>query len=68
MKTLSVQTTRQIALLLFREDRISLRRAAELSGTPIETVIQFAGRRGVPLHYGTEELEQDHRNMTRIGL
>jgi predicted HTH domain antitoxin len=65
---LSAETARLIALLLFREDKISLGRAAELSGTPIETFIQFAGSHGVPLHYGTEELEQDRRNMTRIGL
>ena len=65
---LSADTARVVALLLFREDRISLGRAAELCGTPVEAFIQFAGRHGVPLHYGVEELEQDRRNMTRIGL
>lgn len=65
---LSADTARVVALLLFREDKISLGRAAELCGTPIEAFIQFAGRHGVPLHYGVEDLEQDRRNMTRIGL
>jgi predicted HTH domain antitoxin len=61
-------TARVVALLVFREDKISLGRAAELSGTPVEAFIQFAGRHGVPLHYGLEELEADRRNMSRLGL
>jgi predicted HTH domain antitoxin len=54
---LSADTARYLALLLFCEDKISLGRAA-----------QFAGRHGVPLHYGLEELQQDRRNMLRLGL
>ena len=65
---LSAETARVVALLLFREDRISLGRAAQLSGTPVEAFIQFAGRHGVPLHYGLEELEEDRQNLARLGL
>lgn len=65
---LSAETARLVALLLFREDKISLGRAAQLSGTPIEAFIEFAGSHGVALHYGLEELEQDRRNMARLGL
>lgn len=64
----SADAARLLALLLFREDRISLGKAAELSRTPIEAFMEFVGRHGVPLHYGVEELEEDRRNMTRIGL
>ncbi len=65
---LSAETARLVALLLFREDKISLGRAAQLSATPVEAFIEFAGRHGVPLHYGLEELEQDRRNTARLGL
>jgi predicted HTH domain antitoxin len=65
---LSADTARALALLLFREDKISLGRAAVLSHTPIELFMQFAGRHGIPLHYGLNELEQDRRNMVRLGL
>ena len=67
-KHLSAETARVVALLLFREDKISLGRAAQLSGTPVEAFIQFAGRHGVPLHYGLEELEEDRQNLARLGL
>ncbi|MBL8295658.1 MAG: UPF0175 family protein [Bryobacterales bacterium] len=39
-----------LALELFREDKISLGRAAELCETPVETFIDFAGHREVSLH------------------
>lgn len=64
----SADTARLLALLLFREDKISLGKAAELSRTPIEAFMEFAGRHGVPLHYGVEDLEEDRCSMTRIGL
>jgi predicted HTH domain antitoxin len=65
---LSAETARVVTLLLFREERISLGRAAQLSGTPIEAFIKFAGRHRVPLHYGSEELEEDRQNLARLGL
>ena len=64
----SAETTRLIALELYRQDRVSLGRAAELCHTPIEEFIEFASRHDVPLHYGTEELEEDRRTLERLGL
>jgi predicted HTH domain antitoxin len=68
LEHLSADTTRSLALLLFREDKVSLGRAAQLCQTPIEEFIQFAGRHDVALHYGLRELEKDRRNMSRLGL
>jgi predicted HTH domain antitoxin len=65
---LSAETARSLALLLFREDKVSLGRAAALSNTSVDAFIRFASRHGVPLHYGMEELEQDRRNLARLGL
>lgn len=65
---LSVETTRLLALELYREDKVSLGRAAELCHTPVEQFMEFAGRRNVPLHYGADELEEDRRTLERLGL
>jgi hypothetical protein len=65
---ISGDAARSLALLLFREEKLSLGRAAELSQTSIDAFITFAGRHGVPLHYGPDELEVDRLNMSRLGL
>ena len=65
---ISAQATRLIALELFREDKVSLGRAAELCRLPIEKFMEFAGRHNVPLHYGAEDLEEDRRTLERLGL
>ncbi len=62
----SADAARLLALELFREDKISLGRAAELSETPVEAFMEFAGQRQVPLHYSTAELEADRQTMQRF--
>jgi predicted HTH domain antitoxin len=57
----SLEAAKLIALELFREGKISL-------GMPIEAFMDYAGEHGAPLHYGLEELEQDRRNIARLGL
>jgi len=65
---LSVEATRLLALGLYREDKVSLGRAAELCGMPIEQFMKFAARHNVPLHYGAGDLEEDRRTLERLGL
>lgn len=62
----SPDAARLLALELFREDRVSLGRAAELCRTPVEAFMEFAGRHRVPLHYGAAELEEDRRAFDRL--
>jgi predicted HTH domain antitoxin len=62
----SPDLARLVALELFREDKVSFGRAAELCRTPVEAFMEFAGRRKVPLHYGTAELEEDRLTMQRF--
>jgi predicted HTH domain antitoxin len=65
----SQDAARLLALELFREDKISLGRAAELCGTPLEAFMEFVSAHNVsPLHYGIEELEEDRRTMAKLGL
>jgi predicted HTH domain antitoxin len=63
---LSLDAARLLALELFREDKISMGKAAELCETPLESFIEFAGRREVPLHFGLNELEEDRRTLQKL--
>jgi predicted HTH domain antitoxin len=65
---LSAEATRLLALELYREDKVSLGRAAELCRMPVEQFMEFAGRHNVPLHYDADELEEDRRTLERLGL
>ena len=62
----SADAARLLALELFREDKVSLGRAAELCATPVEAFMEFAGQRQVPLHYGTPDLEADRQTLRRF--
>ena len=65
---LSGEATRLLALELYREDRVSLGRAAELCHLPVEQFMEFSGRHSVPLHFGADDLEEDRRTLERLGL
>ncbi|MGH9640010.1 MAG: UPF0175 family protein [Bryobacteraceae bacterium] len=55
-----------LALELYRENKISLGRAAELSQSPIEAFLVFAGSHEVPIHYGAFDLDADRRTLERL--
>jgi len=63
---LAQEMAKLLALELFREDKISLGRAAELCHTPIEAFMEFAAKHDVPLHYGIAELEEDRRTLAKL--
>ena len=64
----SREASRLLALELYREDKLSLGRAAELCQTSVEQFLEFAGRYNVPLHYSIDQLEEDRRTLERLGL
>lgn len=57
-----------LALELFREGRVSLGRAAELSSLGIEDFMEFSAHRQVPLHYTAEDLAEDRDTADRLKL
>jgi predicted HTH domain antitoxin len=66
---LSEEAARLLALELFREDKVSLGRAAELSHTPLAAFMDFVAKRGVsPLRYSFEDLEEERRSIERLGV
>lgn len=63
---LSQEALKLIVLELFREEVLSLGKAAELCGLSISEFMEFAALRQVPLHYGEQELQQDREQFERL--
>jgi predicted HTH domain antitoxin len=63
---LAKETAKLLALELFREDKISMGRAAELCHTPLAAFMEFAADHKVPLHYGITEWEEDRRTVAKM--
>jgi predicted HTH domain antitoxin len=65
----SQETAQLLALELYREDKVSLGRAAELCETPLAAFMDFVARHGVPpLRYSFEDLEEEQRSADRLGV
>ncbi len=63
---LSQEAARLLALELYREDKVSLGRAAELCQTPLAAFMDFAAKHNVsPLRYGVEDMEEERRSTDR---
>ena len=63
---LSQEGARLLALELYREDKVSLGRAAELCQTPLAAFLDFAAKHGVPpLRYSFEDLEEERQTADR---
>jgi predicted HTH domain antitoxin len=64
---LSQEAARLLAVELYREDKVSLGRAAELCQTPLAAFLDFAAKHGVPpLRFTLEDLDEEHRSADRI--
>src|SRR5262245_59788128 len=57
----SVEVAKLLALELFREGTVSLGRAAELCGVSQAEFMDFAAGRQVPLHYTTDDFDEDRQ-------
>lgn len=68
MESLSAEAAQALALDLYRQDKVSLGRGAELCQMPVERFMEFAARHNVPLHYGASDLDEDRRTLERLGL
>ena len=62
-KNISQETARLLALELYREEKVSLGRAAELCQTPLAAFMEFAASHAVPpLRYKFEDLEEERQS------
>jgi predicted HTH domain antitoxin len=64
----SRESAELLALDLYRENKVSLGRAAELCGMPIEAFMVFAGKHEAPMHYGISDLEEDRLTLERLNV
>ena len=65
----SREAAKLLALELFRENKVSLGRAAELCQTPLATFMDFAALHEVPpIRYGERELDEDRHTLAELGL
>lgn len=58
---------REVAVLLFQQDRLTLGQAATLAELPTPVFQQLLAARGIGLHYDVEEFEQDVETLGRLG-
>ena len=66
-QNLSQEAARLLAVELYREDKVSLGRAAELCQTPLAAFMDFAAKHRVPpLRYSFEDLEEERRTANRL--
>jgi len=62
-RNLSQEAARLLALELYREDKVSLGRAADLCQTPLAAFMDFAAKHSVPpLRYSFEDLEEERQS------
>ena len=62
----SRESARLLALELYRENKVSLGRAAELCSMSIEAFMVFAGQHEAPMHYGASDLDDDRSTLERL--
>jgi predicted HTH domain antitoxin len=66
-ENLSQETARLLALEPYREDKLSLERAAKLCQTPLAAFMDFVAKDGVPpLRYSYEDLEEERHSADRL--
>jgi len=65
--SLSQEAARLLALELYREDKVSLGRTAELCGTPVAAFMDFAARHAVPpLRYSFDDLDLERQSTHHL--
>lgn len=64
----SQEIRKLIALELFRENAVSMGKAAEIAGITLAEFMELSAKRGIPMHYTKEDLEEDRKTATKFGL
>lgn len=64
----SEEVRKLIALELFRENAISMGKAAQIAGVPLADFMNLSARRGIPIHYTMDDLEIDRKTAERLNL
>ncbi len=63
----SEEIKKELALVLFQQEKISFGKAKELAGVNIWSFQQLLGDRGITIHYDVEDFDQDLQNLENLG-
>ncbi len=58
---------REIAIALFRRERVSLGRASKIAGIHITDFQQLIAERGISVYYDIKDFEQDIQSLQKRG-
>jgi len=58
---------RELAIYLFQQGLLSFGKAREMAGMTVWAFQQLLGARGIPVHYGVEDYEQDLMTLEELG-
>ena len=56
----------EMALGLFRDEKVTLEQAAKVSGLSIPLFMRELGKRQIPLHYDVQDFEQDLKTLRKL--
>jgi predicted HTH domain antitoxin len=59
---------REIAVMLFAQEKLTLGQAAELAGMLQIDFQRLLGSRQIPIHYGVEDFRKDMETLRRMGM
>ncbi len=57
---------RELALALFQQGKLSFGKARELADMTVGDFQLLLGSRGIPVHYGIQEYEEDRRTLKEL--
>jgi len=58
---------RELAVSLFQQGKLSFGKAREMAGMTVWAFQQLLGSRGIPVHYGIEDYEEDLTTLRELG-
>ena len=58
---------RELAIHLFQQGKLSFGKAKEMAGMTFWSFQQLLGARGIPVHYGLEDYEEDLGMLKELG-
>ena len=58
---------RELAVSLFQQGKLSFAKAREMAGMTVWAFQQLLGSRGIPVHYGVEDYEEDLTTLRELG-
>jgi len=58
---------RELAVLLFQQDKLSFGKARELAGVTVWAFQPLLGSRGITVHYGMADYEEDLATLKMLG-